>query len=592
MQLPGKALPRDVPQRKRLRLAGTHRVERRKARRNGAPLWLFLFLLVCATVAPLVGSSLFLANNFAQLERARNLERVQEKAHTMALAIDRDIARNADMASIWPARAAAARIAEAYDLPEGWFAAVIDEQFTIRARSHRAEDFIGTKASSSFVQTLEQEVGIAETVDLEGRPSVTAFSRSPHTRWAAVVWVPRAVLDAPSRQLSQAVLAISALGLLLSVAAGLLAANLISRPTRRAVEAARRLAEGLVPPVSPTGLREIDLLSGSLHRAGVEITARERALKNSTERANRIIESIMDGFMVLDSAWRITFLSPRGHEILRQAPQELYGKSLWDAFPELVGSPFEEAYRRAVSERTMVCLEGFYPPLDSWFDVRAYPSPEGLSVLFLDITERKRAEARQRLLMRELDHRAKNVLAVVQSVVNLTKADTIEDFIAAVRGRVAALARTHTLLAENRWEGADLATLIEDELEPYRDGTARISVSGPAIDVAPEHVQSLGMIVHELATNAVKYGALSVAEGRVEIRWELLGSRDLRISWRELGGPPVEAPVRYGFGSKMIRRTIESQLHGTVLYNWLAEGLLCEFRMDGAFLTTRIAPHA
>ncbi len=564
---------------------GAPRGERRARRRNGAPLWVFLFLLVCAVVVPLVGAGLLLANNFAQLERGRNLDRVRDKAYTMVLAVDKDLASNADVATTWPAtpegKPSAAWMTGAYDLPPGWFAAVVDDTLTIRARSFRSEDFVGTKVGESFAAVLRQDTGITESVDLEGRRSITAFFRSPQTRWTAVVWVPQAVLDEPSRQLTRAALGISALGLLLSMAAGLLAANLISRPTRKAVDAAKRLGNGLIPEVTPTGLREIDLLSGSLHRAGVEITARERA--------NRIIASIMDGFMVLDSAWRITFLSPRGREILHQEPGDLLGRTLWEALPGLAGSRIGEALQRAARDQAMVSVEDMYAPLDRWFDVRAYPSPEGLSILFLDITHRKRDEARQRLLMRELDHRAKNVLAVVQSVVQLTKADTMEEFLTAVRGRVAALARTHALLADNRWEGADLATLVDEELTPYRNAVDHVRILGPQIDVAPDQVQSVGMIVHELATNAAKYGALSVAEGRVEIQWEWLKSGDLRMSWREFGGPPVVAPARFGFGSKMIRLTVESQLHGTVLYHWLPDGLICELLLAGPLVRARHA---
>ncbi len=563
------------------------RVERRMTKRYGAPLWLFLFLLVCAALAPLIGAGAFLADSFGKLERARNLDRVQEKAHTMALAMDRDLARNADIAAIWPdpPSRVAGHDGGAYDLPRGWFAAIVDPDGTIRARSFRARDFIGSKASAAFVRGLEQSAGVSETTDLEGRPSVTGFFRSPQTGWTAAVWVPRADLDAPSRQMTDVALGISASGVLLSLAASWLAATLISRPTRRAVEAARRLGVGQVPPVEPTGLREIDLLSGSLHRAGVEINAREEALKASTARANGIIDSIMDGFMVLDSDWRITFLSARGYEILHRPAGGLIGANLWEAFPDLIGSSLETPFRQAAAGQTMVSLETFYPALGRWLDVRAYPSPDGLSMLFLDITARKQDEARQRLLMRELDHRAKNVLAVVQSVVNLTHADTMDGFVTAVRGRVAALARTHALLADNRWEGADLLSLVSEELAPYQRDRTPVAISGPTVYILPEHVQSVGMIVHELATNAAKYGALSTVEGRVDIRWEWFPNRTLQFTWRESGGPVVEMPEDSGFGSKLICRTVESQLHGNVTFHWNPDGLVCEITLAGDFLT-------
>src|SRR5262249_32599343 len=145
-----------------------------------------------------------------------------------------------------------------------------------------------------------------------------------------------------------------------------------------------------------------------------------------------------------------------------------------------------------------------------------------ISGVTVDITDRKQAEERQTLLAREVDHRAKNALAVVQSIVRLTRASTIEGFIAAVEGRIRALSRAHTILSLWRWEGADLQGLIEEELAPHRttDGT-RVAASGPHVSLRPAAAQCLALALHELVTNAAKYGALSAATGRVELKWSL-----------------------------------------------------------------------
>src|SRR5947199_448400 len=171
-----------------------------------------------------------------------------------------------------------------------------------------------------------------------------------------------------------------------------------------------------------------------------------------------------------------------------------------------------------------------------------------ISGVTVDITDRKEAEERQALLAREVDHRARNALALVQSIVRLTRADTIKSYITAVDGRIGALARAHTLLAQSRWQGADLSRLLEEELSPYRAGDdGRISVRGPEVSLEPRTAQTLALALHELSTNAAKYGALSVVPGRVEVAWELQPD-SLVLHWSERGGPRGQWRATPGFG--------------------------------------------
>jgi PAS domain S-box-containing protein len=198
-----------------------------------------------------------------------------------------------------------------------------------------------------------------------------------------------------------------------------------------------------------------------------------------------------------------------------------------------------------------------------------------VSGVTVDITDRKEAEERQALLAREVDHRARNALAVTQSIVHLTRASNIKGYIAAVNGRIGALSRAHALLSESRWQGADLATLVDDELAPYGiSGAAKIEVSGPAISLEPATAQILALALHELATNAVKYGALSSPSGVVDVSWEL-DSGNLILQWIETGGPPTKAPSSRGFGTKLITATCETQLGGKTNFGWLPQGLHC-----------------
>ena len=198
-----------------------------------------------------------------------------------------------------------------------------------------------------------------------------------------------------------------------------------------------------------------------------------------------------------------------------------------------------------------------------------------VSGVTVDITDRKLAEERQTLLAREVDHRARNALAVVQSIVRLTMASNIDGYVAAVEDRIGALARAHALLSDTRWQGVDFGKLIEETIAPFwtaeRD---RIVVAGPKVMLEPTTAQSLALALYELATNAAKYGPLSVPAGWVRLIWEIQ-SGNLVLDWSEIGGPPVEPPLTKGYGTKFINATIERQLDGAATFDWRRDGLHC-----------------
>jgi PAS domain S-box-containing protein len=197
---------------------------------------------------------------------------------------------------------------------------------------------------------------------------------------------------------------------------------------------------------------------------------------------------------------------------------------------------------------------------------------------FQDITERKRAEEREQILAREVDHRAKNLLALVQATVQLTHADTVKDFKAAIEGRLQALSNAHTLLAQSRWAGVNLHTPITEELAPYRAAeTSRTHISGPELVLEPRSAQTIAMVLHELTTNAVKYGALSVPSGCLIIEWSR-GETQLVIRWCETGGPTVRPPSRQGFGTRVVGRVVH-ELDGKLEFDWNPDGLACEINI-------------
>lgn len=198
-------------------------------------------------------------------------------------------------------------------------------------------------------------------------------------------------------------------------------------------------------------------------------------------------------------------------------------------------------------------------------------------ILSADVAARRRAEQHQRLLTAELDHRVKNTLAVVQALAAQTarNSGTPEEFRKTLDARLAAMARTHDLLRRGGWEGASLDNVVRETLEPYAGSNgARLKASGPRMQLVPVAATTLTMALHELATNAVRHGALSTADGHVALDWRVDGT-SIQLRWAETGGPPVEPPTRRGFGLRLIEQSVAFDLDGTVRFDFAPVGLVC-----------------
>jgi two-component sensor histidine kinase len=212
-------------------------------------------------------------------------------------------------------------------------------------------------------------------------------------------------------------------------------------------------------------------------------------------------------------------------------------------------------------------------------------SSAGCIVTLTDISERKQAERRQKLLVDELNHRVKNTLAAVQSIAVQTRRTTESAgaFHQAFTSRLMALARAHDLVTLQAWQGAALADVARQTLAPFITGDeSRISIGGPFIKLSPNAAVTMSMGFHELATNAAKYGALSVPAGRVNLSWDFDGPPDnqaVEILWIESGGPPVKAPSRRGFGSRLLQQGLVLELDGAVNIDYAEAGLRCTARL-------------
>jgi PAS domain S-box-containing protein len=204
----------------------------------------------------------------------------------------------------------------------------------------------------------------------------------------------------------------------------------------------------------------------------------------------------------------------------------------------------------------------------------------GASKIARDITEQKRNQEHISVLAREAEHRSKNVLSNVQAIVNLSQSDTPEGLKSVIGGRIRAMSNVHSLFAETRWTGAELSAIATQELAPYLDEQgARVRMEGPETLLKPDVAQAVAVILHELATNASKYGALSGPKGQIKLTWSRTEDGQLTLRWTELAGPRVTVPEREGFGSRLIQQTI-SQLGGKARFDWSSEGLVCEIALQ------------
>jgi two-component sensor histidine kinase len=195
--------------------------------------------------------------------------------------------------------------------------------------------------------------------------------------------------------------------------------------------------------------------------------------------------------------------------------------------------------------------------------------------MLVDITEQKTAQERFCVMAREVDHRANNLLAVMQGLLHLTQADSVAGYKQALQGRISALARANSLIAQHRWTNVNLASLVKEELAAFEG--SRVKICGDAISVSPAAAQSFAMMVHELSTNAVKYGALSTEAGEISISWAVDDAANLMFLWEEQVGSAMMEPTRRGTGSKVIAAAVR-QLSGEISSEWKTSGLRCVFR--------------
>jgi PAS domain S-box-containing protein len=317
----------------------------------------------------------------------------------------------------------------------------------------------------------------------------------------------------------------------------------------------------------------------------------EEGLRESEERLLLALEAGRLGTWELDIGSNRRLLSLRSAEIFGVPADELLERETWRAVihPEdraRVTSAFQEALEGGAlyrAEFRVLAKDG----RERWVSSQAVVhrdksgTPQRVVGIHQDITDRRRWEEHQVLLINELNHRVKNTLATVQSIAGQTlrNASSVEHVREDLEGRLFALSRVHDVLTRESWEGANLREVIEQAIEPYRQHEDdRFHIAGQDTRLSPRMALAVALALQELATNAVKYGSLSNATGVVRITWEIAGaatSRRLVLRWEEAGGPPVHPPVRRGFGSRLIERSFAMELDGQATMDFRPEGVRC-----------------
>jgi PAS domain S-box-containing protein len=329
----------------------------------------------------------------------------------------------------------------------------------------------------------------------------------------------------------------------------------------------------------------------------------EQQLRAAHDTFQQLVERSPFGIFAVDSDFRMVQVSDGAQKVFANV-RPLIGRDLAEVMRAVWPEPFATEiighYRHTLATGEPYHAPGTVERRADSDDTEAYDwkieqvtMPDGRPGVvchFYDLSERQAFEEKIQYLMREISHRAKNLLALVDAIARQTASTGREDFLERFSQRLGALAANQQLLLRSEWDGADLAALVESQLQPFKDLIGRrIVLDGPPVGVGPTAAQTLGMAMHELATNAAKYGALSTGAGQVTISWNVAGPEGqerFTMAWTEHDGPPVAAPERTGFGERVSRRMVERALSGEVALDYHPTGLVWRLRCPLAEVTT------
>jgi PAS domain S-box-containing protein len=483
------------------------------------------------------------------------------------------------------------------DTPDSWLLGVMDNNGRYVARAPRSEELIGELASDNWRKTAGQD-GLFEFASRDGDLMINANRRMERTGWTIGVAIKKKEFETPAARSFN--LGAAAIGL--SLALSLLLAAALSRRVAGAItglrdNASALLAGGASATLAAPRLPELRETWRRLTEAVAARDRHERALHDKTQQLETLLESAPIGIAYFDRQHRYVQVNAELAEINGIAVQDHIGRPIEDLLPRnaaLVGPILDGVFANGRVTRsieiegetpnqpgvTRYWLCGFFPVRDNFGRV------DLVGAWVVEITDRKRVEEQNRLLMREVNHRSKNLLAVVQAIAHqVARKHDPQTFMTRFSQRLRSLAANQDLLIRSESKAVDLADLVQAQLAPFAESIgSRIAYAGDKVSVASNASQALGLALHELATNATKHGALSREAGRVEIAWHHEGA-DFVMQWVERDGPPVTPPTHRGFGTTVTTAMVERSLRGQASLSFAPEGLTWRLRCPAANLS-------
>ncbi|MEQ8403630.1 MAG: HWE histidine kinase domain-containing protein [Oceanicaulis sp.] len=296
----------------------------------------------------------------------------------------------------------------------------------------------------------------------------------------------------------------------------------------------------------------------------------DRKRRKTEARLAEVLEATNDGVFLVDQGWTITFMNTRACDLIALG-RDLVGENLWEAFPGAEDTAFFKAYREAMESGEPRRVEDRYEPLNAVYEAWAQPTPEGLSVFFKDVTEERAAQQAREALTRELDHRVRNLFLLTSGMIRMGARghSDVKAFADELDGRIRALAEAHDLIqpavsGTAKGSDASVSALLETVLKPHRRAGVSVEVSGKGAAIGPKAAADLALILHELATNAAKYGALAAEGGRLEITL-VCEAETCRIDWREHRPDGLRPSGRVGgFGAELVQSIASAKLGGSL----------------------------
>ncbi|TPK79068.1 HWE histidine kinase domain-containing protein [Mesorhizobium sp. B2-4-17] len=478
--------------------------------------------------------------------------------------------------------------------PAGWTIGIGDRSGTYVARSQLHDEMTGKPGLPEYLEKIVGSSGTFTSRNYQGTTLLAGYYRSGLSDWFYTANVPLSAVQAPLWRSLAAICAIGFLAMLLSFALAYVVGKRFAGAARNLEVRAEAMGKGQPVTPMPTSVSEFATIADAL-------TGAERAIAERTHELEAVLETV-------PAAVWFTY-DPQALQVIRNRfAAELMGlptdtRRSFGA-PDMVidtialkdghkvsraDRPLSRAMRGEQTDNeefAYILPSGVQRFLLS--SARPIPGSSGNIIgavqISLDITDRKRGEEQRKLLVNELNHRVKNTLAVVQAIASQTlrNATSLPEAGRTLASRLVSLSKAHEILTHENWTGADLKDVITASVSPHAV-TGRFQLTGSSVWLPPNLALSLALAFHELTTNAIKYGALSVADGTIKIGWvaiDTAGARRLRVEWREQGGPPVKPAERKGFGTRMLERIFESESAGTVSLSFEQSGLVCLFEID------------